>query len=81
MTDFLQPKPIETDAEYDSALQEIERLFNAEPGTPEAKKLETLSSLVEMYEDNNYSLPQPSLIARLLYKLESRSFFPNWIRK
>ena len=41
---------IETEAEYDTALAEVNRLMGAEPGTPEAAELDVLVSLVETYE-------------------------------
>jgi len=77
----MEIKSIHTDTEYEAALLEIERLFDAEPGTFEAEQLEALSKLVEAYEDEHYSIPQPGLITRLLYKLESRRIFPKWITK
>jgi HTH-type transcriptional regulator/antitoxin HigA len=77
----MENKPIQTDTEYEAVLREIERLFDAEPGTTQAEQLESLVKLVETYEDEHYSIPKPSLMARLLYKLESRRFLPAWIRK
>jgi HTH-type transcriptional regulator/antitoxin HigA len=65
-------KPIKTNADYESALQEIERLFNAKPGTPDGDRLEVLSTLVEAYEDEHYSIPMPDPIEMILYTMESR---------
>jgi HTH-type transcriptional regulator/antitoxin HigA len=47
---MLDLKPIETETEYDRALLEIERLFDAPLGTPEGDRLEILATLVEAYE-------------------------------
>ena len=47
------------------ALQEIERLWDAEPGTPESDTLEILVTLVEVYEKGRYDLPSPDPIAAL----------------
>ncbi len=52
-------RPIKTEADYESALAEIEQLFNAELGTPEGDKLDILTTLVEHYEEMNDSIPFP----------------------
>ena len=70
-------KPIKSEADYAAALQEIERLWDAEPGTPESDTLEILVTLVEVYEKGRYDLPDPDPIAALEYFMESR----GWTRK
>ena len=65
-------RPIKTEADYQAALNEIESLFDAEPGTPEGDRLEVLTKLVEAYEDRHYSLPMPDPIAAIEYHMESR---------
>jgi HTH-type transcriptional regulator / antitoxin HigA len=42
--------PLENEAEYRAALQEIESLMNAEEGTVEAERLAFLVTLVKAYE-------------------------------
>ena len=65
-------KPIKTNSDYEAALKEIEKLFDAEPGTPNGDRLEVLSTLVEAYEDEYYSIPLPDPIEMILYTMESR---------
>src|SRR4029453_2322038 len=65
-------RPIHTEAEYEAALAEIERLFDAAPHTPEGDRLEVLATLVEAYEEQHYSLPAPDPIEALTYHMESR---------
>jgi len=65
-------KPIKTDADYESALKEVEHLFNVKPGTSEADHLEILTTLIESYEEKNYSIPLPDPIETILYYMESR---------
>lgn len=43
----MEIKPIKTEKDYQTALSEIERLFDAIPGTPEGDRLEVLTTLVE----------------------------------
>jgi HTH-type transcriptional regulator / antitoxin HigA len=65
-------KPIRTEADYEAALKEIERLFNAKPGSKEADRLEVLTTLTEAYEEKQYSIPLPDPIEAILYHMESR---------
>ncbi|PWR19103.1 helix-turn-helix domain-containing protein [Zavarzinia compransoris] len=50
-------RPIRSDADHAAALQEVERLWNAAPGTPEADKLDVLATLIEAYEARRFPLP------------------------
>jgi HTH-type transcriptional regulator/antitoxin HigA len=65
-------RPIGNDADYQAALVEIERLFDAAPGTPESDRLEIWTTLVEAYEERKYSIPLPDPIAAIKYHMESR---------
>ena len=64
-------KPIRTAADYQQALKEIEQIFEAESNTPEYEKLDILTTLVEVYEQQNYPIEPPSPTAAILYYLES----------
>jgi HTH-type transcriptional regulator/antitoxin HigA len=68
----MEVKPIKTEADYEAALKEIEQLFDAEPGTPEADCLDVLTTLVEAYEDQHYGLPLPDPVEAIKYYMESR---------
>ena len=50
------PKIIKNESEYDAALDRINELMDAEPGTPEGDELELLSTLVELYEKEVYPI-------------------------
>ena len=65
-------QPIKSDADYEAALEEIERLFDAEPDTPEGDRLEVLVALVEAYEAKHYDIPPPDPIEAIKYHMESR---------
>lgn len=66
-------KPIKTEKDYQLAIKEIERLFDAQNNTEELEKLDILTTLVEVYEKENYPIEMPSPIAAILYYLESRN--------
>lgn len=69
---MLKTRPIRTEADYRAALDEIERLFDAEPNTPECDLLEVLTTLVEAYEQRHYHIEAPDPVEAILYHLESR---------
>lgn len=65
-------RPIKTEADHQVALEEIERLFDAIPGTPDGNRLEVLTTLVEAYEERHHPIPFPDPIEAINYHLESR---------
>jgi len=65
-------KPIKTEADYQEALKEIDRIFDAEPGTREGDRLDVLTTLVEAYEEKHFHIPLPDPIEAILYYVESR---------
>jgi HTH-type transcriptional regulator/antitoxin HigA len=65
-------KPIRTEQDYDTALQEIREILDAPSGTSEVDRLETLTTLVEAYEQEHHPIPPPDPVDALLYYLESR---------
>jgi HTH-type transcriptional regulator/antitoxin HigA len=68
----MEIKPIKNEADYQAALEEIERLFDAAPDTPDGDRLEVLTTLVEAYEEKHYNIPMPDPIEAILYHMESR---------
>ena len=65
-------KPIKTEADYQEALKEIERIFDAAPGTREGDRLDVLTTLVEAYEEKHFHIPLPDPIEAILYYVDSR---------
>ena len=63
-------RPIKTEVDHQVALEEIECLFDAVPGTPDGDRLEVLTTLVEAYEGEHHPFPDP--IEAINYHLESR---------
>ena len=60
-------RPIHSDADHSAALKEIERLWDAAEGSPEADKLEILAILVEEYENRRWPMPKGTPVAILQY--------------
>ncbi|MGJ3501739.1 Antitoxin HigA (plasmid) [Piscirickettsia salmonis] len=65
-------KPIHTEQDYEEALAEVDKLFDAKPGTAKGDKLEILVTLIEAYEAKEYPISDPSPIDYLVYLMESR---------
>jgi HTH-type transcriptional regulator/antitoxin HigA len=63
---------IKTEEEYDLALERIEQIMDAEPGTPEGDELELLALLIEQYEEKNYPLPEASPVEVIRFYIEQR---------
>ena len=68
----MQLKPIRTEADYEAALEQIERLMDAEPGTSDGDRLDILTTLVEAYEAAYHPIEAPDPIAALEYFMEQR---------
>lgn len=49
-------RPIRTDEDHALALREIEALWDAPEGSPEADRMEVLAILVEDYESRNFAI-------------------------
>jgi HTH-type transcriptional regulator/antitoxin HigA len=47
----MEIRPIVTEEDHREALQEINRLWDAKPGSPDEAKLDALATLVEAYEE------------------------------
>ena len=65
-------RPIRTDADHKAALAEIERLFSAEPGTPDGDRLDVLATLVERYEETRWPVPQGDPVEVIRFMMEQR---------
>ena len=68
----MRVRPIKTEADYEAMLREVERLFDAKPGTAESDRLEVLTTLIEAYEERHHSIPLPDPVEAILYHMESR---------
>lgn len=68
----MELKPIRTEAEHNEALADIERLWDAPEGSPEADRLEVLAMLVEAYEKAHFPIEAPDPVAFLEYVMDSR---------
>src|SRR5882672_1120676 len=52
----MEIRPIRSQADYDAAVAEIDRLWDADPGTEDGDKLDILATLVEKYENEHWPI-------------------------
>lgn len=65
-------RPIRTKADYRAALKEVERLWNADPGTPEGDVADVLTTLIEAYEAEHFPIAAPDPIAAIQFMMEQK---------
>lgn len=65
-------RPIRTEADYEAALEEIESIVGATPGTSEGNRLDVLSTLVAAYEEQHHPIEAPDPVEAIKYFMESR---------
>jgi HTH-type transcriptional regulator/antitoxin HigA len=72
-------KVINSDAEYEAALAEVERLLEQNPavGTPEDERLKLLTVLVKDYESRNFPTELPDPIEAIRFRMEQQGLTPR----
>ncbi len=65
-------RPLRSEADYDAALEEIERYFESEPrpGTPEADRFDLLALVIEDYEKKHWPIEPPDTIDAIRYRMD-----------
>ena len=67
---LLEIEPIHNDRDHAHALRQIEQLWGARRGSPEAKKLEILVTLVDAYEASQHRIDPPDPIEAIRFRME-----------
>jgi HTH-type transcriptional regulator/antitoxin HigA len=68
----MELKPIRTKKDYQSALAEVEHLWDAPARSPEADRLDVLTLLIEHYERQHIPIADPDPIDFLAHVMEAR---------
>jgi HTH-type transcriptional regulator/antitoxin HigA len=68
----MEIRPIRTKADHRAALKEVERLWNADPGTPDGDRVDVLVTLIEAYEAKHVPIPAPDPIAAIEFMMEQK---------
>ena len=74
-------KPIRSEADYEAALAEIERLWGAKAGAQEGDRLHILATLVDAYESEHFPIDPPDPIEAIKFRMEQQvSHAATWRR-
>jgi HTH-type transcriptional regulator/antitoxin HigA len=74
-------KPIKTKKDYQAAMNRLETIFDAKPGTPEGDELEVLGILIEKYEQEHYPIDYPDPIEAIKFRMEQMGYSQNDLAK
>jgi len=62
-------KPIRSEADYQRALAELERLWGAKSGTAEGDRLDVLATLIDAYEGQHFPMDPPDPIEAIAFRM------------
>lgn len=68
----VEVNPIRSEADYDAALAEIQRLWGAKTGTPEGDALDVLATLIDAYEAEHYPMDPPDPVDAIRFRMEQQ---------
>jgi HTH-type transcriptional regulator/antitoxin HigA len=74
-------KPIKTEQDYQFALKEVEKVFNAKPDTTDGDRLEVLAILVHDYENKHYQIKPLPAIDALKYEMAEQGLTQSGLAK
>ena len=74
-------KPIKTKKDYQAAMNRLEVIFDARPGTPEGDELEVLGLLIDKYEQEYYPIGYPDPIEAIKFRMEQLGYSQSDLAK
>jgi HTH-type transcriptional regulator / antitoxin HigA len=74
-------KPIKTKKDYQAAMNRLETIFDAKPGTPEGDELEVLGILIDKYEQEHYPIDYPDPIEAIKFRMEQMGYSQSDLAK
>jgi HTH-type transcriptional regulator/antitoxin HigA len=73
----MEHRVIKTEADYQLAMERLDVIFDAEPGTPEGDELELLSLLIDNYEKIHFPIDLPDPVEAILFRMEQLNYQPK----
>lgn len=67
---MMEIKPIKSEQDYDDALAEIDKIFDADIDTPDGDRLDVLATLVEAYEAKHWPIEDPDPIEAIKFRMD-----------
>ncbi len=68
----IQVHPIRSEADYDAALERIDALMGAKPGSAEGDELDVLVTLVDAYEEKRFPMDAPDPVTAIQFRMEQQ---------
>jgi HTH-type transcriptional regulator/antitoxin HigA len=65
-------KPIRSEADYEAAVADIERVWGARSGTPEGDRLDVMATLIDAYENEHHPIDPPDPIEAIKFRMEQQ---------
>ncbi len=65
-------KPIRTEADYETALEEVAALWGAANGTAEGDRLDVLATLIDVFEARHYPMDPPDPVEAIKFRMEQQ---------
>ena len=73
----MQIKPIRNDDDLRAAFTQLENVFQADAGTPEADEMEILVAMIEAYENRHYPISPADPIEAITFRMEQQGLTPR----
>ena len=70
-------RPIRSDDDLRAAFKQLEVVFQAEEGTPEADEMEVLVTLIEAYESKHFSMGPADPEEAIKFRMEQQGLTPK----
>lgn len=67
---IMQIQPIHTEMDYQKALERIEEIFDAKPGTKQGDELEILGILIDEYEKKHFPIEAPNPVEAIKFRMD-----------
>lgn len=65
-------KPIRNDEDLRAAFTQLERVYQAQEGTPEADEMEILVTLIEVYEHKHFPMGMVDPVEAIKFRMEQQ---------
>lgn len=63
-------KPIRNERDHARALADLEKLWDAKPGSPEHDRMDVLATLIDAYEDEHHPILPPDPVEAIRFRME-----------
>ncbi len=77
----MSPKILKTETEYRQALERVDSLMEASPGSPEEDELELWSLLVERYEEEHFPMDFHDPVEAIKFRMEQEGMRQKDLQK